>query len=163
MGRLLLILVAIAAIAALGMQTGLTHLEWFLRDDGSVAISEVAARPPGAQIMTLNSYAADVDMYRAWANLVVRGAWDVPAKKYAAGCAFFRAERPGRVSAVRGVDAANEAVGPLVVESRMPQVGWSTSSGYEGDGYAIVRARTTEEVEHALQVLISRIRIDATA
>src|ERR1044071_491120 len=38
------------ALAALGMDTGLSHMEWFRRRDGSVAISEVGARPPGAQI-----------------------------------------------------------------------------------------------------------------
>src|SRR4051812_10475250 len=40
------------ALSALGMETGLTHMEWFRRRDGSVAISEVGARPPGAQITT---------------------------------------------------------------------------------------------------------------
>src|ERR1044072_2282004 len=44
-----------AALGALGMDTGLTHMEWFRRRDGSVAISEVGARPPGAQITTLVS------------------------------------------------------------------------------------------------------------
>ena len=36
--------------------------------DGSVAVSEVGARPPGAQFMTLMSYAHDIDMYAAWAG-----------------------------------------------------------------------------------------------
>ena len=39
--------VAFRALDALGMETGLSHLEWFRRKDGSIAISEVAARPPG--------------------------------------------------------------------------------------------------------------------
>ena len=30
--------------------TALTHMEWFRRPDGSVAVSEVGARPPGAQL-----------------------------------------------------------------------------------------------------------------
>ena len=36
------------ALVALGMTTGVSHCEWFRRTDGSVAISEIAARPPGA-------------------------------------------------------------------------------------------------------------------
>jgi hypothetical protein len=63
-----------AALEALGMRTGISHMEWFRRDragtgPGPVAISEVGARPPGAQIMSINSYAHDVDFYRcgrAW-------------------------------------------------------------------------------------------------
>jgi biotin carboxylase len=35
------------ALEALGMTSGLTHMEWFRRRDGSLAVSEVAARPPG--------------------------------------------------------------------------------------------------------------------
>src|SRR5439155_3137847 len=54
---------ASSALRALGLRTGLTHMEWFRRPDGSLAISEVAARPPGAQLMTLLSYAHDQDLY----------------------------------------------------------------------------------------------------
>ena len=39
-----------AALRALGVRDALTHMEWFRRPDGSVAVSEVGARPPGAQI-----------------------------------------------------------------------------------------------------------------
>lgn len=150
----------LAAIKALGMHTGLTHLEWFRRADGSVAISEVAARPPGAQIMTLNSYAHETDMYRAWARMMVHERWEVGPKKWSVGCAFFRAERPGRVRRVRGLDEAQREVGSLVVEAHLPQEGWMTTTGYEGDGYAIVRAETTEEARRALSVLISRVKIE---
>lgn len=151
---------ALAALGALGMQTGLTHLEWFRRPDGSVAISEVAARPPGAQIMSLNSYAHETDMYRAWARLVVLDEWDVGPRKWAAGCAFFRAERPGRVTGIRGLDEAQSKIGGYVVEARFPEVGWQTTSGYEGDGYAIVRGATTDEVRKALSTLVSMIKIE---
>src|SRR5215475_14007816 len=41
--------VAPQALKALGLRTGLTHMEWFRRPDGSAAVSEVGARPPGAQ------------------------------------------------------------------------------------------------------------------
>ena len=57
-----------------GCTTGLSHMEWFRRDDGSVAISEVGARPPGAQITTLMSCAHDMDLYAAWARLCCRDA-----------------------------------------------------------------------------------------
>jgi len=37
--------VAFRALDALGMTTGISHLEWFRRPDDSIAVSEVAARP----------------------------------------------------------------------------------------------------------------------
>ncbi|MGI9644308.1 MAG: ATP-grasp domain-containing protein, partial [Ilumatobacteraceae bacterium] len=61
------------AVRALGLETGLSHLEWFRRPDGSVAISEVGARPPGAQIASLMSWAHDPDTHTAWSRLIVHG------------------------------------------------------------------------------------------
>ena len=55
--------VAPAALRALGLTTGLTHMEWFRRPDGTVAVSEVGARPPGAQITSMLCYAHDFDLY----------------------------------------------------------------------------------------------------
>jgi len=62
-------------LRALGPQSGLTHLEWFQRPDGTVAVSEVAVRPPGAQITSMLCYAHDFDLYSAWAQLMVHGSF----------------------------------------------------------------------------------------
>ena len=72
------------ALRALGMHTGLSHMEWFRRADGSAAVSEVGARPPGAQFSTLMSFAYDVDMYEAWARLMVYDTFD-PARAQMGG------------------------------------------------------------------------------
>ena len=67
--------IAPTALRALGLRTGLTHMEWFRRPDGTVAVSEVAVRPPGAQISSMLCYAHDFDLYRAWAQLMVDGSF----------------------------------------------------------------------------------------
>src|ERR1041384_6576970 len=41
----------IRAVTALGLDTGVTHMEWFRRDDGSLAVSEIAARPASGNHM----------------------------------------------------------------------------------------------------------------
>src|SRR6266542_3400253 len=51
--------IAPTALRVLGLRTGLTHLEWFRRPDGSIAVSEVAVRPLGAQITSMLCYAHD--------------------------------------------------------------------------------------------------------
>ena len=71
-------------------------MEWFRRPDGSIAISEVGARPPGSQFMTLMSYAHDTDLYAAWARLAVDGVFDPPQRSYACGGAYLRAQGSGR-------------------------------------------------------------------
>jgi biotin carboxylase len=66
------------AIKALGLGTGFTHMEWFRRDDGSVAIGEIAARPPGANFVEMMGFGHDFDMYRAWARAITDNAFDGP-------------------------------------------------------------------------------------
>lgn len=149
-----------AAIKSLGLQTGLSHMEWFRKADGSIAISEVGARPPGAQIATLLSYAHDIDFYKAWPRLMAFGTFDPPQRKYAAGAAYIRGQGRGRVRRIAGVDEVQQRFGSIVVEAKLPQEGQPPSDSYEGDGYIIVRHPDTDVVQTALQQIVSTIRVE---
>lgn len=151
---------AYAALGALGMETGISHMEWFRTRSGKAVISEVAARPPGAQIMSIDSYGHDVDFYRLWARLVVHGRFEAPVRKYAVGAAYFRGAGQGKVVAVHGLDRAQAEIGALVVEAKLPQVGQVKSASYEGEGFAILRHGETGVVEEALRRLISLVRVE---
>ena len=113
---------------ALGMHTGLSHMEWFRRADGSAVVSEVGARPPGAQFSTLMSFAYDVDMYAAWARLMVFDTFDPPERMWAVGAAYLRPQGRGRIRAVRGIDNLDPASRDLVVMARLPDAGQPTSA-----------------------------------
>ena len=148
------------ALEALGMETGLTHLEWFRRADGSVAISEVGARPPGAQITTLVSRANDFDFLHAWARVMVYGEFAPPERRFAAGAAFLRGQGTGRVRAVHGLEQAERELGDLVTDVKLPQVGQEQSPSYEGEGYVILRHPETEVVREALLRLVNIVRVE---
>jgi hypothetical protein len=148
------------ALKALGMETGLSHMEWFRRRDGSIAISEVAARPPGAQITTLNSRAHDIDFVRAWTELMIFGTFTRPVRKYAVGIAFLRGQGSGRIKAVHGLDVIAREMGSLVVDVKLPVPGAMPASSYEGDGYIILRHPETVVVMQALQRLITVVRVE---
>lgn len=152
--------VAADALAALGMDTGMSHMEWFRRPDGSVAISEVGARPPGARFVHLISWAHDFDMFRAWADVVVHGRFTPRPRPYAAGAAYLRAQGTGRVAAVRGLDDVLRELGPIVVEKRVPAPGQPTTGTYEGEGFVIVRHPDTEVVRRALHRIVSTVRVE---
>lgn len=149
-----------AALNALGLGTGMTHMEWFRRAQGGIAISEVAARPPGAQFTTLLSYACNLDFYRAWPRLMILDEFDVPRRDYATGAAYLRGMGQGRVRAVHGLAQAQKELGALVVEARVPQPGQAQASGYEGAGYVILRHPETRVVEHALARAVELIRVE---
>ncbi len=151
---------AARSLDALGMGTGVSHLEWFRRSNGSIAISEVGARPGGAQISKLISYAHDFDFYRAWARLMIDHAFEPPKREYSAGAAFLRGQGQGHVRRVHGLARAQREIGPLVVETNLPRLGQPPSGSYEGEGFVILRHRQTEVVEKARHRLISLIRVD---
>jgi hypothetical protein len=148
------------ALRALGLDTGMTHMEWFRRSGNGIAISEVAARPPGAQFTTLISYACNCDFYRAWPRLMVKDEFPVPARDFSAGAAYLRGMGAGRVRAVHGLTQAQRELGSLVVEARLPQPGQAQPAGYEGAGYLIVRHPETRVVEQALRRAIELIRVE---
>lgn len=148
------------ALAALGMRTGLSHMEWFLQQDGTPVISEVAARPPGVNIMLMTGIAHGVDLWRKWAQLMVHETFEIPAREWACGCAFFRGQGRGRVvSAVEGFEEAVRDLGDLVVEGRLPKVGMPRSSHYEGEGWAVVRHRETAGAVEALRHLVTKTKV----
>lgn len=152
--------IAAQALDALGMDDGVCHLEWFRRTDGSIAVSEVGARPGGAQISKLISYAHDVDFYRAWAGVVIDGDFTPPIRRYAAGAAYLRGQGRGRVKAIHGLGRAQAEIGSLVVESDLPRIGQPPSGSYEGEGYVILRHPETAVVSTALRRLIALVRVE---
>jgi D-alanine-D-alanine ligase-like ATP-grasp enzyme len=156
-----------AAVRALGHRQGLTHMEWFRRADGSVAVSEVAARPPGAQLSAAIAYAHDVDLHRVWADLEIRGRFDPPERRWAVGTVYLRGQHgagappPGsRVVAVHGVDALQAELGHLVVEARVPSPGQAAGGSYEGDGWVIVRDEDTAVVVEAVKRIWNGLRVE---
>lgn len=148
------------AIEALGLQTGLSHMEWFQLANGSIALSEVGARPPGAQISSLLSYAHDVDFYSAWPRLMVHAEFDPPVRRYAAGAAYIRGQGRGRISHIHGLEEVQRRFGSIVVEAKLPHQGQPPSDSYEGDGYIIVRHPDTDVVQDALQQIVSTIIVE---
>jgi phosphoribosylaminoimidazole carboxylase (NCAIR synthetase) len=140
--------------------SALTHMEWFLRDDGGRLVNEVGVRPPGVHIMPLMGLAHETDLFADWARLIAHDAFTPRPRRFAAGSAFFRGQGSGeRVVAVEGVDRAVEAAGDALVELRAPRIGQPRAEGYEGEGWAIVKHATTDAVKRALLALVQNIQV----
>ena len=152
------------AVEALGLQTGLSHMEWFRLLGDRIAISEVGARPPGAQITSLLSWAYDLDFYRAWPRLMILDEFEVPERRYAVGAAYLRGQRGARggsrVRAIHGIEEAQRRFGHLVVEARLPSAGQFASDSYEGEGFVIIRDTDSDVVEEALKQIVGLVRVE---
>lgn len=151
---------AFRGLAALGLDTGLSHMEWFQLRNGRIAISEVGARPPGAQITSLLSWAHDLDFYSAWPRLMVFDEFEPPPRRYAVGAAYFRGQGTGRVRAIHGLDEAQQRYGHLVVEASLPRSGQLPTDSYEGDGYVILRHPESGVIEDALRQIVRLVQVE---
>ncbi len=147
------------ALETLGMKTGLSHMEWFRRPDGSIAISEVAARPPGAQFTTLISRACDLDAVRAWAKLMVYDQATASEISYCSGAAYLRGQGEGCVSEVEGLSAIRTKYADIITDIRIPKNGQEKSTSYEGEGFIIIRHPEAAVVENALKDIVETVRV----
>jgi D-alanine-D-alanine ligase-like ATP-grasp enzyme len=153
----------VAALRALGLDTGLAHMEWFVRPDGRPVISEVGARPPGASFMTMLGHAHGADAWERWVRLSVYGEWTpMPPRAYAVGIAYLRAQGPGRrITSITGLEEAQASVGEFVVDRRLPEVGAARADSYEGDGWALLRHPSSAVVTEALLSIVATVRVRA--
>ncbi|MFY9344348.1 MAG: ATP-grasp domain-containing protein [Planctomycetota bacterium] len=148
------------ALQALGVRHGLSHMEWFLRADGTAVVSEVGARPPGANIMPLLQAAHGADPWAAWARLMVHGEWVFPERRFAAGTVFLRAKGGGpTVRSVSGVEAMRAQLGPALVDLKLPRPGQARSQHYEGDGWVLVHHPETRGVVAALRAVLDTVSV----
>lgn len=149
------------ALEALGLTTGMCHLEWFRRPDGRVMISEVGARPAGGHITTIIDRAHDADCAAAWARLLVYEHFDpFPPRRYAAGAAYLRGQGQGRVKAVHGLETIARDLGHLVTDHQLPEIGRERGPAFDGDGFILLRHPETRVVDEALKHIINTVRVE---
>ena len=149
-----------AAIQALGLDTAMTHMEWFQRRDGSVAIGEIGARPPGAQIAQMTGLIHGFDAHEAWAKLMVHETFDMNVQRQKAGAiVFLRGKGHGRIVSIEGLAEAQKKMGALVHKVSLPKIGALRSSSYEGDGWVIILHDNTEVVKKAALELIQTVKV----
>ena len=109
-------------LAAMGMQTGFTHMEWYRKSSGEIVFGEIAARSPGGRLVDQMNFANDFDVYREWARAVALGHISAqPQRRYHVAAVFKRARGQGRITRVEGIDAVRRKLGSaLVVDDLLP-------------------------------------------
>jgi len=148
------------AINALGVHDAFSHMEWFARPDGSVAVSEIGARPPGAQIGSMIGFAHDINFFELWSRLVLLDEFTRPDRAYACGTAYLRGMGRGRVRTVHGIDQLQAELGPLVVRAQLPRPGAPAATSYEGEGFVTIRHHDTDVVRAALERIVQVARVE---
>lgn len=130
-------------LRALGMGTGFTHLEWYLKKDGEVVFGEVGCRVGGARLIDQMNYTSDCDLYREWARAVCWHAFEADTtRKYNAAIVFKRARGQGRIQRIDGLAEFVARNRPAVCTVDLLPVGAQRRDWMQtlvSDGYVIVR------------------------
>lgn len=130
-------------LAALGFQSGFTHMEWFLKDDGEAVFGEIGGRPPGARSVDIMNYASDIDVFTGWAEAACHGSFSQPIeRKYNAAVIFKRAQGEGRIRHIAGLERLLHEFGDSVacvdlLPIGAPRRNWKAT--LVSDGYLVVR------------------------
>jgi biotin carboxylase len=130
-------------LQALGMGTGFTHMEWYLKQNGEVVFGEIGCRPGGAHLVDQMNYTCDIDLFREWARAVCWKRFEAPtARKYNCAIIFKRALGEGRIRAVEGLGTYLDRFGRHVVWDNLLPVGSPRRNWKQtlvSDGFLVVR------------------------
>lgn len=70
-----------ATLKAFNVRERFFHLEFFRLDNGEIVALEVNMRPPGGLTTDMFNFANDIDVYRAWAEVLVLGKTEMQARR----------------------------------------------------------------------------------
>lgn len=132
-----------AAIQALGVQSGFVHMEWFRTEGAPARFGELAARAPGARMVDLINFANDIDLYRAWADVVLSRTPTIRQDRpYAAALVFKRAHGEGRIRTIEGLQSFLARHAGRIAHLELTPIGaprrdWRST--FLGDGVIAVR------------------------
>jgi biotin carboxylase len=130
-------------LAALGMGTGFTHMEWYLKSDGEVVFGEIGCRPGGAHLVDQMNYTADIDLFREWARAVCWRTFAAETtRKYNCAIVFKRAQGEGRILRVEGLEEFLGRHGEWVCTEQLLEPGQRRRNWKQtllSDGFLILR------------------------
>lgn len=132
-----------AVLAAMGMQDGFTHMEWYRKSNGEVVFGEIGGRSAGGHLVDQMNFCADIDLFREWARAVC---WhdfqgDI-TRRYNVSIIFKRAQGEGRITHITGLEHYMARYGRYVVADTLLRPGTPRRNWLQtlvSDGFLLVR------------------------
>ncbi len=105
------------------------HFEFFRQSDGSLIALEVNMRQPGGLTIDMWDYGNDIDIYRAWAEVVVRGTTDLAPSR--ANVVLWAGRKDDRRYRLTGDEIDRRFRDLIVLHERVPGV-FAAAIGNDG-------------------------------
>jgi hypothetical protein len=139
-------------------------MEWFFGSKG-LKFSEIGCRPPGVGVWDLYAAANEFDIYREWADVIVRGRGEGrPSRRYAAGMVALRPDRDGRIGACEGIDRLRRKFAAWWVDDHVPSPGTPTQpveAGYMANAWVRLRHPDYDELRRMLNEVGETVKLRA--
>ena len=138
------------AVKALGLEDGLCHAEFRIREERPYLI-EIAARGGGNHIASLIlPHLTDLDVYRIWIGRLFNQDIEFPKPKCRAACLEWLSLEPGRVKSISDVDhIVRENLAAVVqLHFRVGDMIRHPRNKTERAGYYVVLGNSREDVDN---------------
>ncbi len=151
-------------IAALGIGTSPTHMEWFFGPKG-LKFSEIGCRPPGVGAWDLYCAANEMDLYAEWAMAICWGKTSrAPSRRYSAGIINLRPDRDGVIDRYEGLDRIQHDYGEWIIDYHLPSPGTPTQgvdAGYMANAWVRMRHPDFDELRAMLNRVGETVKVRA--
>jgi len=152
-------------LKALGMGTGFTHMEWYLKADGEVVFGEIGCRPGGAHLVDQMNLTCDTDLFTEWARAVCWHSFEGRTeRRYNTAIVFKRARGDGRITRIDGLDSFIAEHGQHVAWENLLEPGQHRRNWKQtlvSDGFLIVRHPSWEATLELARQVGERITLHA--
>lgn len=148
------------ALAALGMENGISHTEIKLLPDRTTKIIEMGARPPGDHIMKLVHYALGISEPRAYIQVALGEEPDLePTRHETAAIRFLTAPRAGLFQRVADIPDS-PAIVDVALYVEPGEVLKDPNDNVGRVGHVIVKSGFQHEVNRIAAELVDAIRVE---
>jgi len=151
-------------IAALGIESSATHMEWFFGRKG-LSFSEIGCRPPGVGAWDLYCAGNEMDLYYEWARAILGQApAQRPTRRFSAGMIALRPDRDGHIVGYDGLAEIERRYGDRVIDSHLPPPGTQTSpieAGYMANAWMRLRHEDYDALRGILDDVGRRLQVRA--
>lgn len=154
------------ALRALGLKTGMAHMEWFRSSkNGEAIFGEVGARAPGGRLSHGMNWSCEGNVFQLWAEAITHGRTDQSmTKHFNAALIFKRATGAGTtITGVHGLDRILAEHGEHIPVVDLVPVGSARRDWTQvvtGDGWMVARHMDLGETMELADRISRDVRIE---
>ncbi|WHX48538.1 ATP-grasp domain-containing protein [Paenibacillus woosongensis] len=151
-------------IQGLAVQNGLLHSEWIINEQGSFLI-ECAGRAPGGLIPELFELAYDLNLFKAYINVLLGLEVQFPSQFCHVAAAIYFTPPSGKLISVKGFDVLGNIPSIKRIESgfELGQLIEPLTSNWARKGYVVLQSTNYEQLEKTITEINETVKFEVSS